>query len=63
LDKGDEIGWFEFGSTVLLLFESNRIEWMVGVKPDTTVRMGEGLARIIEEEKSQVPGDDTCLIK
>jgi phosphatidylserine decarboxylase len=53
LHKGDEIGWFEFGSTVILLFEPNRIKWMMEAKPGATVQMGEGLARmIIDDEKS-----------
>ncbi|MFC4076891.1 archaetidylserine decarboxylase [Salinithrix halophila] len=44
LGKGEEMGRFEFGSTVILLFESNRIEWVDHLNAGTTVRMGEPIA-------------------
>jgi len=48
LEKGTELARFEFGSTVILLFEPNRIKWLVEEKPNTRVKMGQALATIIK---------------
>ncbi|NGQ96570.1 phosphatidylserine decarboxylase [Brevibacillus sp. SYP-B805] len=45
LRKGEELGWFEFGSTVILVFESGEIEWGPGVQVGSTLLMGQMLAR------------------
>lgn len=42
---GDEIGRFYLGSTVVLLFEPGRVEWLDGVAAGSTVHMGEAIAR------------------
>jgi phosphatidylserine decarboxylase len=42
---GDEMGRFYLGSTVVLLFEPGRIEWLDSVVPGATVRMGQAIAR------------------
>ena len=42
--KGEELGWFEFGSTVILLFESGQIEWEKGVDCGSSLLMGQKLA-------------------
>lgn len=44
VQKGDELGWFEFGSTVILLFEKNQVAWAEGIREGTTLRMGQKLA-------------------
>lgn len=46
LKKGEELGRFEFGSTVILLFQPGHIEWAIEQKPGTRVQMGQELARI-----------------
>ncbi|EGK12064.1 archaetidylserine decarboxylase [Kroppenstedtia eburnea] len=46
LEKGEELGRFEFGSTVILLFEADRIDWVGGLSPGTMIRMGEPIASI-----------------
>ena len=38
--KGDELGRFEMGSTVILLFEPGRVIWDDRLVPDAVVRMG-----------------------
>lgn len=43
LTRGAEIGRFEMGSTVVLLFPPGRVEWTVG--PGDAVRVGERIAR------------------
>lgn len=40
---GDEMGRFYLGSTVVLLFEPGRIEWLPELGPGTAVRMGQAL--------------------
>lgn len=46
--KGDEIGRFFLGSTVVLLFPEGRVRWQEKLDPDITVRMGEVLAEYID---------------
>ena len=43
LQRGEELGRFEMGSTVVLLFPPGQVEWTV--KPGDPVRVGERLAR------------------
>ena len=45
---GDEMGRFILGSTVVLLFEPGRVEWLPDFKPGDTVRMGQPLARRLQ---------------
>ena len=42
--KGEEVGWFEFGSTVILLFESGQFDWAKGVGCGSSLLMGQELA-------------------
>jgi phosphatidylserine decarboxylase len=41
LKKGDELGWFEMGSTVILLFQKGRVRWDPSFAEDSVVRMGQ----------------------
>jgi phosphatidylserine decarboxylase len=43
--KGDELGRFNMGSTVVLLFERNRIEWAQGFAAEVKVKLGQAIAR------------------
>lgn len=45
LQKGEELGWFEFGSTVILLFENGKIDWAPEVKEGAQLKMGQALAK------------------
>lgn len=38
IERGDELGMFKLGSTVVLLFEAKNVEWLV--KEDEKVRWG-----------------------
>lgn len=42
---GDELGRFNMGSTVILLFPPGHCDWRGDLSPGKTVRMGEALAR------------------
>ena len=44
--RGAEAGRFNMGSTVILLAPQGALDWQSRLKPGTTVRMGEALARI-----------------
>ena len=47
--KGEELGRFNMGSTVVLLFERNRIAWEPTLVPDSTVQLGRPIARAVPE--------------
>lgn len=47
LAKGEELGRFEFGSTVILLFEPGRIKFREDLEPGRPVQMGEKFGWII----------------
>lgn len=47
LDKGDEMGRFNMGSTVILLFEKERVEWLETLKPGDRVQMGERIGTLV----------------
>lgn len=46
--KGDELGRFNMGSTVVLLFERGRIHWDESMKPNATVQLGRPIARTVQ---------------
>ncbi|MZP42232.1 phosphatidylserine decarboxylase [Heliobacterium gestii] len=47
LEKGDELGYFEFGSTVILLYEPGAIRWKAGIETGARLKMGEEIAEKI----------------
>jgi phosphatidylserine decarboxylase len=49
LGKGDELGRFNMGSTVILLFGPDALDWADTLVADTPVRMGEKIASIKEK--------------
>jgi len=48
LKKGDEVGRFNLGSTVIVLFSGRAVEWNSQLKEGTPTRMGESMASINE---------------
>jgi phosphatidylserine decarboxylase len=42
---GDEMGRFYLGSTVVLVFEPDRVEWLDSLQPGSPLRMGEAIGR------------------
>lgn len=42
---GDEMGRFHLGSTVVLLFERGRADWLETMRPGSVVRMGQAIGR------------------
>ncbi|WP_298470401.1 phosphatidylserine decarboxylase [Psychrobacillus sp. FSL K6-4046] len=45
--KGEEVGYFSFGSTVVLLFEEDSIEFSREITPGKFIRMGERVANML----------------
>ncbi len=45
--KGEEVGYFTFGSTVVMLFEEDAIEFCGNVAAGRTIRMGEAFANML----------------
>ncbi|HKE96374.1 MAG TPA: archaetidylserine decarboxylase [Povalibacter sp.] len=45
--RGDELGRFNMGSTVVLLFQHNRVRWEAALTPQQRVRLGEAIGRSI----------------
>jgi phosphatidylserine decarboxylase len=43
LDKGEELGRFNMGSTVILLFQAGRVRWNSDTRAGVTVRLGQSL--------------------
>ncbi len=48
LDRGQEMGRFNMGSTVIALFSPGRVELDPGLIPEATVRMGQTMGRRLE---------------
>lgn len=46
LGRGAEIGRFNMGSTVIVLFQANRARWNDGVRAGATVRLGQSLGKL-----------------
>ena len=46
IEKGEEMGRFNMGSTVIMLFKQDNLQWLSELEPDMTVSMGQKLANI-----------------
>jgi phosphatidylserine decarboxylase len=44
MQKGGEIGMFEMGSTIILLFQKGKLTWDASLSPDAPVRLGQRIA-------------------
>ena len=44
LQRGDEMGYFKFGSTVVLLLENNKLHWQTALQANSQIIMGEKIA-------------------
>ena len=48
VEKGDLLGWFNMGSTVILLLPKDTCEWDDDLEPGETLRMGEEIGELRE---------------
>lgn len=56
LARGDEMGRFNTGSTVILLFPGNRVDWSGDLYAGSGVRMGQGVGRVLAAGGSAAEG-------
>ncbi len=47
LARGDLMGWFNMGSTVILLFPKGRVQWQPQLTAGTAIRVGQALGQIL----------------
>ncbi|MHB1222206.1 MAG: archaetidylserine decarboxylase [Gammaproteobacteria bacterium] len=47
LEKGAELGHFKLGSTVIMLFGNNQMEWLPNVQTNASVKFGQSLGKIL----------------
>ncbi len=47
LEKGAELGRFNMGSTVILLFEPRRVRWFAHLRAGVTVRLGQAIGNLL----------------
>ncbi len=47
LNKGDELGVFNMGSTAIIAFETNKIDWNSSLEIQQTVKMGQSIGQVI----------------
>lgn len=45
--KGEEVGYFEFGSTVIMLFEKDCVTFLNNVQKNASIRVGEAFADVL----------------
>ncbi len=48
LERGAEMGRFNMGSTIIVLTEKNRLEWLDSLQPGLPIRLGNALAHPIQ---------------
>ena len=46
IEKGEEMGRFNMGSTIIVLFAKDKVEWDTGFKAGKTVKLGELIAKM-----------------
>ena len=47
LVRGDLMGWFNMGSTVIVLFPKGRVQWLTSLAAGMAIRVGQPLGRIL----------------
>ena len=55
LEKGEEMGRFKLGSTVVLLFGPEAIEWVEQLKAESPVKLGESIGHMGSNNATQAP--------
>jgi phosphatidylserine decarboxylase len=57
LNRGDELGRFNMGSSVILLFGPGMVAWDAGIMPGTAVRMGSGIGAMMRVSQARARGN------
>jgi phosphatidylserine decarboxylase len=53
--KGEELGRFNMGSTIVLLCQSDRVRWDATLAPETKVRLGRAMGRVSQSNNGKLP--------
>jgi phosphatidylserine decarboxylase len=51
IGKGDLLGWFNMGSTVIMLLPAGKCEWNSDLQPGETLRVGEAIGHLRDSAK------------
>lgn len=54
LQRGEEMGRFNMGSTVILLFGPDRVRWLEGLGAEQKVKMGQQFGRLVSRNRNQL---------
>jgi phosphatidylserine decarboxylase len=54
LGRGQEMGRFNAGSTVILLFPGGRVRWSDDLRSGSAVRMGQGIGRVLADDAGAI---------
>lgn len=57
LARGQEMGRFNMGSTVIMLFARDKAEWIPGIMPGKRVQMGQNIGRVALESPAHASAD------
>ena len=60
LSRGEEMGRFNTGSTVVLLFPAGRIDWLEDLESGNAVRMGQAIGRVRPAAQNAQSGASTA---
>lgn len=44
LQRGEEMGYFQMGSSVIIMFQRNKVQWQENLKPGDPIKMGQIIA-------------------
>ncbi|HEY6455070.1 MAG TPA: archaetidylserine decarboxylase [Steroidobacteraceae bacterium] len=44
--RGEQMGWFNMGSTVIVLFPKDRVQWLAGLAAGMPIRVGQALGQL-----------------
>ena len=58
LEKGEEVGFFSFGSTVVLLFEKGKVSLSPSLERQASIKAGEPLARKMNSQDEDFSFED-----
>ncbi|ELU06217.1 hypothetical protein CAPTEDRAFT_143162, partial [Capitella teleta] len=60
LSRGGELGRFKLGSTAIVLFGKDQIDWLENWQPGLSIQMGEAMARSQDKNLKKAPSDDAA---
>ncbi len=58
LNRGGELGRFKLGSTAIVLFGKDQVDWLENWQPGLSIQMGEAMAHSKDMNTQKTPSDD-----